>query len=147
VNRFRRCLDRTASDLFAFGCRTVAAPSRPTSDLRVARRQMTLAALAGDRRIGMVTVLPARIASTRGGRATYFDRRRGNHRRWRLLPVGMCNIVLYGTKRSLIRCERPPTTTRLYRIAECELLKEAHDSGNSRNSRCGAPMWWICPVS
>jgi hypothetical protein len=71
VNRFRRCLGRGVSDLSAFGCRAVAAPSRPASDLRVAMRQMTVTALAGDRRIGMAAVLPAQIASTHGSRAAY----------------------------------------------------------------------------
>jgi hypothetical protein len=34
-------------------------------------RQMTVTALAGDRRIGMVAVLPAQIVSTHGSRATF----------------------------------------------------------------------------
>jgi hypothetical protein len=34
-------------------------------------RQMTVTALAGDRRIGVVAVLPAQIWSTRGSRATF----------------------------------------------------------------------------
>jgi hypothetical protein len=44
----------------------------------------------------------------------------------------MCNIVLFVTKRSRIRCEPPPTATRLYRITEVELLKEAHDPEGSQ---------------
>jgi hypothetical protein len=93
---------------------------------------MTLAALASDRRIDMVAVLPARIASTHGKLGDFLDRMRGSHRRWRLLPDGMYNIVLVGTKRSRIRCERPPTAARLNRIAEVELLKEAHHPEGSQ---------------
>jgi hypothetical protein len=56
---------------------------------------------------------------------------RGNHRRRRLLAGGSYNIVLLGTKGFRIRCERPPTATRLYRIAEVERLEEANDPKNS----------------
>ena len=93
---------------------------------------MTVTALASDRRTGMVAVLPARIASTHGKLGDFFDRMRGNHRRCRLLPDGIYNIVLVGTKRSRTGRERPPTATRLYRIAEVELLKEAHDPEDSQ---------------
>jgi hypothetical protein len=41
------------------------------------------------------------------------------------------NIVLFGNKRYCIRCERPPTATRLHRIAEIELPKEANDPNDS----------------
>ena len=93
---------------------------------------MALTTLAGDRRIGIVAVLPATIASTHGNPGDSFDRLRGNHRRWRLLPDGTYNIVLFGTNRSRVRRERPPTTTGLYRIAEVERLKEAHDPEDSQ---------------
>jgi Lon protease-like protein len=43
------------------------------------------------------------------------------------LPGGRYNIVLFGTERFRIKRERPPTATRLYRIAEVELLDETHD--------------------
>ena len=36
-----------------------------------------------------------------------------------------------GAERFRIRCERPPTAARLYRIAEVELLDEADDSEDS----------------
>ena len=41
------------------------------------------------------------------------------------------NVVLFGSKRSRIRTERPPTATRLYRIAEVEPLEEANDPKDS----------------
>ena len=44
----------------------------------------------------------------------------------------MCNIVLFITKRSRIRCERPPTATRPCRIAEVELIEETHDPEGSQ---------------
>ena len=90
-------------------------------------RQMTEAALAGDRRIGMVAVLPAQISSMHGNPETFLIGCAGPIEEYRLLPDGRYNIVLLGTKRFRIKCERPPTATRLYRIAEVELLKEAHD--------------------
>jgi len=100
---------------------------------------MTMTALAGNRHIGMVAVLPAQIASTHGNPGDLFDRMRRNHRRWRLSPDGRYNIVLFSTKRSRIRCERTPTATRLHRIAEVELLEEAHDPKEGRSLRCSAP--------
>jgi hypothetical protein len=86
---------------------------------------MTVAALAGDRHIGMVAVLLAQIASTHGNPGDFFDRMLGNHRRWRLLSDGRYNIVLSADKRSRIRCERLPTAAHLGRIAESERLEEA----------------------
>jgi len=47
------------------------------------------------------------------------------------LAGGSYNIVLFGTKGFCISCERPPTATRLYRIAEIELPKEANDPKDS----------------
>jgi hypothetical protein len=48
------------------------------------------------------------------------------------LPDGICNIVLFDTKRPRIRRERPQTATRIYRIAEVDRLEEAHDSEDSQ---------------
>lgn len=92
---------------------------------------MTEAALAGDRRIGMVAVLPAQISSMHENPATFSIGCAGTIEDYRLLPDGRYNIVLFGTKRFRIKCERPPTARRLYRIAEVELLKEAHDLEDS----------------
>ena len=44
---------------------------------------------------------------------------------------GSYNIVLLSTKGFGIRCERPQTATRLYRIAEIELPEEANDPKDS----------------
>jgi hypothetical protein len=47
------------------------------------------------------------------------------------LADGSYNIVLFGNKRFCIRYERPPTATRLHRIAEIELPEEANDPKDS----------------
>jgi len=94
-------------------------------------RQMTEAALAGDRRIGMVAVRPSQVTSIQQDPATYSIGCAGIIEDYELLPDGRYNIVLFGTERFRIRCERPRTPTRLYRIAEVELLEEADDPEDS----------------
>jgi hypothetical protein len=84
-------------------------------------------ALAGDRRIGLVAILSARIASMRGNSATFSIGCAGTIEDREFSPNGSYNIVLLGTERFRICCEQPLTATRLYRIAEAERLEEADD--------------------
>ena len=92
---------------------------------------MTEAALAGDRRIGMVAALPERIASMRENPATFSIGCAEAIENYRLLPDRRCNIVLLGIGRPRIKCKRPSTATRLYRIVELERLKKADDPEDS----------------
>jgi len=82
---------------------------------------------AGDRRIGRVAVLPKESDSMRGNPATFSIGCAGNVETCERLQDGRYNIVLLDTERFRIRGERPTTATRLYRIAEVELLEEADD--------------------
>jgi Lon protease-like protein len=94
-------------------------------------RQMMEAVLASDGRIGMVAVLPAQIDSMHGNPATFSIGCAGTIQDCERLADGRYNVVLLGAERFRIRCERPPTATRLYRIAEVELLEEANDLEDS----------------
>jgi len=92
---------------------------------------MTEAVLAGDRRIGMVAVLPSQIASMHGNPATISIGCAGIIEDHQLLPGGRYNIVLLSTERFRIRRELPLTAIRSYRIAEVEFLEEADDPEDS----------------
>jgi len=100
-------------------------------------RQMTQEALAGDRRIGMVTVRPEHIHATAGDPAVFATGCEGAIVESESLPDGSYNIVLLGTHRFEIRSEHSPGADRLYRIAEVELLAEAPAPGGTPSAPVG----------
>jgi hypothetical protein len=88
-------------------------------------RQLTAAALASDRRIGMVAVRPE-CAHEMAGDPPLFDVGCAGfvteHRR---LPDGRYHLLLQGTHRFRILEELPREGERLYRVAEAEMLADA----------------------
>jgi len=87
-------------------------------------RQMTQDALAGDRRIGMIAVLPDHLASMSGEPPIYSIGCAGVIEAAQQLPDGRYNMVLSGTQRFRVLGERSPAGERLYRAAEVELLED-----------------------
>jgi Lon protease-like protein len=98
-------------------------------------RQMMRAALAGDRRIGMIAVLPEHVSSISSDPPIYSIGCAGTIEGAQRLPDGRYNIVLRGTHRFRVVRERAPTTGRLYRIAEVELLEDPPSSEHSATAR------------
>lgn len=88
-------------------------------------RQLTAAALAGDRRIGMVAVRPEHAHAMAGDPPLYEIGCAGFVSEHRRLPDGRYHLLLQGTHRFRILGELPRDGERLYRIAEAELLPEA----------------------
>jgi Lon protease-like protein len=91
-------------------------------------RQLAETAIAGDRRIGMVTVLPEHVSAMRGDPPIYPVGCTGLITECRKLPDGRYNIVLLGTERFRVVSELPPAGERLYRLAEVEALPELLES-------------------
>jgi len=90
-------------------------------------RQMTEQALAGDRRIGMVTVRPEHADAIAGDPPLFEIGCEGLISDSRRHPDGRFDIVLLGTHRFRIVRELAREGTRLYRIAEVEKLDDAFD--------------------
>ena len=113
----------------------------PVSDLRVTTRRVAVATLADDRRIGMPPFFPH---ESRGRRAVgdLSFRMRGNHRRWRYLHDGICNVVLPDTKRSRVVCKRPQRTDALPSNCRVERSAKRIAGETARYLRCGAHMLW-----
>lgn len=98
-------------------------------------RQMMRAALEGERLLGMVAVLPGQERDMGGnppvqpiGCAGFI----ADHQR---LADGRYDLVLRGTQRFRIHAEQPPTSTRLYRLAEVELLEEPQQPVDAARAR------------
>lgn len=90
-------------------------------------RQMTEHALAGDRRIGMVVVLPGHLERMPEDPPVFEIGCEGAITDAQQLPNGRFNIVLQGTQRFRIVREGARADGRLYRVAEIEKLEEPFD--------------------
>ena len=88
-------------------------------------RQMLEASLKGDRRIGMVTVLPEHQDEMSGDPPVFPVGCAGFVVDVVKLADGRYDLILQGTERFRIRRELPPNDDRLYRLAEVESLEEA----------------------
>lgn len=93
-------------------------------------RQLTRDALAGDRRIGMIAVLPDHVSAMAGEPPTYSVGCAAIIEAAERLTDGRYNIVLLGTRRFRKLRERTPCGERLYRVAEVELLEDPHPPGD-----------------
>jgi Lon protease-like protein len=87
-------------------------------------RQMTEAALSGDRRIGMVAIRPEHVDAIAGDPPLYPVGCAGEITRFERLGDGRYHLLLEGTQRFRIQGEPPRSPPRLYRIAEVELLED-----------------------
>ena len=93
-------------------------------------RQMTEAALSGERTIGMVAVVPEGVADLEGNPEIFEVGCAGVIETSRRLPDGRYDIVLRGSHRFRVLEEKPTTSERLYRLAEVELLDDVHDAAD-----------------
>ncbi len=87
-------------------------------------RQMIEQALRDDNPIGMVTIVPDRIAEASGDPPIYEIGCTGIIRDSQQLPDGRYNIVVEGTSRFRLVNERPRSGECLYRVADVELIDE-----------------------
>jgi len=87
-------------------------------------RQMAADVLAGDRRIGMVTVPPEHSGAMPGNPPVYPIGCAGTISQDQLLPDGRYNIVLTGESRFRIVSELEASPARLYRVAEVAWLAD-----------------------
>ena len=87
-------------------------------------RQMAEQALAGERRIGMVTVPPQHVDEMGGDPPVYPVGCAGLIAQSQRLPDGRYNVVLAGTQRFRIEQEGPRPGGCLYRVAQVELLDD-----------------------
>jgi len=87
-------------------------------------RQMTKAALADDRRIGMVTVRPEFAREMLGQPPVFPIGCEGEIERVEELADGRFNLVLRGTQRFRIVAETEPEDDRIYRIARVRMLED-----------------------
>jgi Lon protease-like protein len=93
-------------------------------------RQMTEAALAGARRIGMTTVRPEHRDAIGGDPPLFTIGCLGDIQQARRRDDGRYDIVLFGTQRFRIVEEIPRDSERLYRLARVELLEERFDAAH-----------------
>ena len=94
-------------------------------------RQMTEAALRGERRIGMVTVRPDEAHAMAGDPGVFEVGCEGAIADWKRLDDGRFDIVLEGTRRFRILDEPPRAGTRLYRVARVERLDDRLEPGEA----------------
>jgi Lon protease-like protein len=87
-------------------------------------RQMAEAALAGNRRIGMIAVPPEHVAEMAGDPPVYDVGCAGVITQSLKLPDGRFNIILTGTDRFRIVKESPRPAGQGYRIAEVAILDD-----------------------
>jgi Lon protease-like protein len=87
-------------------------------------RQMMEAALAGARTIGMATVRPEHAEEMQGDPPLFEVGCAGFIEAWERLADGRYHLVLHGTRRFRLAREAPRPASRLYRVAEVELLEE-----------------------
>lgn len=90
-------------------------------------RQMTAAALASKRVIGMATVLPEHAAAIAGDPPLFAIGCAGVIEQAQRRDDGRFDVVLRGTQRFRIREEIPRSGERLYRVARVEMLEERFD--------------------
>ncbi len=90
-------------------------------------QQMITAALAGTRRIGMVTVRPEHVAEMGGDPPLFTIGSVGTIEQARRRDDGRYDIVLLGAERFRIAEEIPRDAERSYRLARVELLTERFD--------------------
>jgi Lon protease-like protein len=93
-------------------------------------RQMTEHALAGSRRIGMVTVRPEAVEAMPGDPPVFQVGCEGRITDAQRLQDGRFNILLLGTQRFRILRENPPAAERLYRVAEIERLEDPFETAS-----------------
>jgi Lon protease-like protein len=91
-------------------------------------RQMTAAALAADRWIGMIAVHPEHVQEMDGNPPLFWVGCAGVITESEQLQDGRYNIVLLGTDRFRIHHELPTAPGRLHRVAEVELLDDPFES-------------------
>jgi hypothetical protein len=89
-------------------------------------RQMMEDALAGDRRIGMLAVRPEGVHDMAGDPPLYEIGCAGFVAEHQRLADGRFHLVLRATHRFRVLRELPREPSRLYRVAEVELLAERH---------------------
>ena len=92
-------------------------------------RQMAAAALAGDRRIGMIAVHPDGVEQMGGNPELFPIGCAGLVQQTRRHEDGRYDIVLLGTNRFRVLEETPCSSERLYRLARVEVLEDAFDEG------------------
>lgn len=90
-------------------------------------RQMTAAALAGTREIGMATIRPEHLHEAAGDPPLFSVGCVGTIQQAQRRDDGRYDIVLLGTRRFRIAGETPRDGDRLYRVARVELLDERWD--------------------
>lgn len=90
-------------------------------------RQMTEHALAGESRIGMVTVLPDRTGGMAGDPPIFGVGCEGRIVDWEQLEDGRYNVVLLGVRRFRVLEEPERPADQLYRAARVEYLEEPGD--------------------
>lgn len=100
------------------------ATSVPLHVFETRYRQMTSAALGGDRTIGMIAVRPAHIGEMPGDPPLFTVGCGGVIEACEALPDGRYHFVLGATRRFRILRELPRDPTRLYRTAEIEWLED-----------------------
>lgn len=89
-------------------------------------RQMAEETLAGERRIGMVTVPPEHVGAMAGDPPVYPVGCGGRIAQHQKLPDGRFNIVLEGRERFRIVAETERPARRLYRVARIEPLADPY---------------------
>jgi Lon protease-like protein len=95
-------------------------------------RAMVADAIAGERRIGMVTVRGEALAETAGDPAVYSIGCAGFIEEHQRLADGRYLIILQATSRFRIVSEAPRPTDRLYRVAQVEWMSdEAGDAARA----------------
>ncbi len=104
---------------------------RPLYIFELRYRQMTESALAGDRRIGMVTVRPEYRGEMSGDPPIYNVGCTGVLDRWRRRDDGSFDVLLQGTSRFEILEELAPQDGRLFRRARIRNLAESPTSGEN----------------
>lgn len=98
-------------------------------------RQMTAAALAAERCIGMVAVLPEHESAIAGDPPLFAVGCAGSIQQAGRRDDGRYDIVLLGTHRFRILAELPRAKQQLYRVARIERLEERFDE-----AREGVPL-------
>ncbi len=102
-------------------------------------RQMTEAALAGDRRIGMVTVKPEHTHDMRGDPPIFEIGCQGHVTNARKLRGGRYDLVLLGVNRIRVLGEIPRPAERKYRLAEVVALDEGLEADAARRAAALRP--------
>src|SRR5262245_29241639 len=118
---------RAPSELPLFPLETVVLFPKVRAPLHIFEpryRQMLEAALAGDRALGMATVLPEQRDARAGDPPLFAVGCAGFIEMHERLADGRFNLILLGTERFRILSERPRQHGRLYRIAEVEWLRD-----------------------